>query len=299
MSFNTEKFFQYGVAPAIRSLTDYIGYSRQKSLALQKHLQAMKETEYQYDRRAQEQTKGFEYNKDLHEMDVEFEKVKDTARRNMLNLQANNNVWVAGQKADISIRRVGAEQQIRLEGKKRGYEYVAKSLKKLWRKDPATGEGISITSLNKSIEGLDKLMEMESSTLEKMSHLEGALAKAEKGEDTKVDQTQLEAYRKRLKTINQYREALDTQVLNYKQMGVTSGGVMSQEKQAYIFSALKNMQTMLYSDNILLSQVPQEKLIEGLQQMLPGLEIMSEDMEFIMINAAAIMKKFEKAFQRK
>jgi len=290
MGFNKEYFFKYGVQPAMKSLQDYIGYNMEKSLLLQRHLQTMAETGYQYDRRGQEQMRGFQYDKDLHDMNVDFAKLQDTMQRNRINIQAGSDVWVAGQKAGISINRTEQEEAIRLKTKQKGYDYMAKSLGALWGKDPGKGEEISVNSFVNSINGLDKLQGIEDKVLQNLNLIERDIAGAEKGADTSGLQKTRSIYQKRLQDVNAYREGLNDHTNVYKQMGVTPKGVMPQEKQAYILQGLAALKQM----NLPIGQMSGEELLGGLNKMLPEMEITPDDMDFILANALAFMKKIAK-----
>ena len=299
MGFNKEYFFKYGIQPAMKSLQDYIGYNMQKSLLLQRHLQTMAETGYQYDRRGQEQMRGFQYDKDLHDMNVNFAKLNDTMDRNRINIKANSDVWVAGQKAGISIQRTEAEEKIRLGTKKKSYEYMARALGNAWEKDPAKGEEISINSYVKSIDGLAKLGEMEENISTKIRFETGnisaikadkELTEAEKDRQIKESRQKITHLQKRVEEIGAYRGGLNDHVGLYKQMGVTPKGVIPQEKQAYILQGLAALQKM----NLPIDQMSGEELLGGLNRMLPGYEITPDDMDFILANALAFMKKIAK-----
>ena len=250
----------------------------------------MAETGYQYDRRGQEQMAGFQYDKDLHDMNVDFTKLQDTLQRNRINIQAGADVWVAGEKAGISIHQTGEEEAIRLKAKQKGYDYMAKSLGALWGKDSAKGEEITVNSYVNSITGLGKLQEIEDKVLQNLNLIERDIAGAEKGTDTSSLKKTRSIYQNRLQDVNAYREGLNSHTNVYKQMGVTPKGVMPQEKQAYIFQGLAAMKKM----NLPIDQMSGEELLGGLSKMLPEMEITQDDMDFILSNALAFMKKIAK-----
>ena len=293
MGFNKEYFFKYGVQPAMKSLQDYIGYNMEKSLLLQRHLQTMKETGYQYDRRGQEAMQGFQYDKDLHDMNVDFTKLQDTLQRNRINIQAGTDIWVAGEKAGISIHQTGEEEAIRLKNKKKGYDYMAQSLGALWGKDPAKGEEITVNSYVNSINGLEKLGEMEESLLTKITFETGNIAvikadrkltEAEKNSQIRDSRKKIAHLQERVEEVGAYRGGLNDHVNVYKQMGVTPKGVMPQEKQADIFQGLAELKKR----NFPIDQMNGEELLYGLNQVLPGMEITPDDMDFILANALAM-----------
>ena len=299
MGFNKEYFFKYGVQPAMKSLQDYIGYNMEKSLLLQRHLQTMAETGYQYDRRGQEQMAGFQYDKDLHDMNVDFTKLQDTLQRNRINIQAGADVWVAGEKAGISIHQTGEEEAIRLKNKKKGYDYMAQSLGALWGKDPAKGEEITVNSYVNSINGLEKLGEMEESLLTKITFETGNIAaikadrkltEAEKNSQIRDSRKKITHLQERVEEVGAYRGGLNEHTNVYKQMGVTPKGVIPQEKQAYILQALATF----VEQGLDVGKMPEDFLLKGLNDELPGLGVTEEDLAFIQSNVVALMKKIVK-----